>query len=122
MVFRFVDGLALRNWERSPQRAALQAELAGVAEDMKVQRTVGVDNWFDLPERALPRAGFVRRLLGDALWVYPVSLAMAVLVAPMLAPMALWLRVLVSGVAVGLVSHLTVRPLRNRLRRRRQFA
>ena len=122
MVFRFVDGLALRNWERSPQRAALQAELAGVAEDMKVQRTVGVDNWFDLPERALPRAGFVRRLLGDALWVYPVSLAMAVFVAPLLPPMTLGLRVLVSGVAVGLVSHLTVRPLRNRLRRRRQFA
>ena len=122
IVFRFVDGLALRSWERSPQRASLQAELAGVAVDMKVQRTVGVDNWFDLPEQATPRMGFLQRVVGEALWIYPVSFALAVLVAPMLAPMALWLRVLVSGVAVGLVSHLTVRPLRNRLRRRRQFA
>ena len=121
MVFRFADGLALRNWERSPQRAALQAELAGVAEDMKVQRTVGVDNWFDLPERAVPRAGFVTRLLGDALWVYPVSLAMAVFVAPLLPPMTLGLRVLVSGLVLGLVSQLTVRPLRRRIRQRRQL-
>lgn len=121
IVFRFVDGLALRNWERAPQRAALQAELAGVAEDMKVQRTVGVDNWFDLPERAVPRAGFVKRLLGDALWVYPVSLAMAVFVAPLLPPMTLGLRVLVSGLVLGLVSQLTVRPLRRRIHRRHQL-
>jgi hypothetical protein len=121
MVFRFVDGIALRNWERSPQRAALQAELAGVAEDMKVQRTVGVDNWFDLPERALPRAGFVKRLLGDALWVYPVSLAMAVFVSPLLPPMNLGLRVLVTGLVLGLVSQLTVRPLLRRIRQRRQL-
>jgi hypothetical protein len=121
IVFRFVDGLALRNWERSPQRAVLQAELAGVAEDMKVQRTVGVDNWFDLPERAVPKAGFVKRLVGDALWVYPVSLAVALYVSPMLGSMNLGLRVLVSGLLLGLLSQVTVRPLRRRLRQRRQL-
>lgn len=121
IVFRFVDGLALRNWERSAQRAVLQAQLPGVAADMKVQRTVGVDNWFDLPERAQPRAGFVKRLLGDALWVYPVSLAVAVFVSPLLPPMNLGLRVLVSGLLLGLLSQVTVRPLRRRIHRRRQL-
>lgn len=121
IVFRFVDGLALRSWERSAQRAVLQAQLPGVAADMKVQRTVGVDNWFDLPERALPKVGFVKRLLGDALWVYPVSLAVAVFVSPLLPPMNLGLRVLVSGLVLGLVSQVTVRPLRRRIRQRRQF-
>lgn len=121
IVFRFVDGLALRNWERSAQRAVLQAQLPGVAADMRVQRTVGVDNWFDLPERAQPRAGFVKRLLGDALWVYPVSLAVAVFVSPLLPPMNLGLRVLVSGLLLGLLSQVTVRPLRRRIHRRRQL-
>ena len=47
IVFRFVDGLALRLWERSPQRAALMVRAAGFVSRERIQRTVGVDNWFD---------------------------------------------------------------------------
>jgi len=121
LVFRFVDGLALRNWDRSPQRAVLLAEVDRIATDMKVQRTVGVDNWFDLPERAAPRARLANRVLLDALWVYPLSLGLALFVSPLLSGMVLWLRVLVSGLVVAFLSQVAVRPLRSRLARRRRF-
>jgi antibiotic biosynthesis monooxygenase (ABM) superfamily enzyme len=119
VVFRFIDGLSLRAWERSPQRAALLAEVDELAVDMKVQRTVGVDNWFDLPERAAPKVGFLRRIVGDTLWVYPVTLTIALFIAPYLPEMAVWARVLVSGLLIGALTQLTTGPIRRRLRGRR---
>jgi len=119
IVFRFVDGLALRNWERSPQRAALNAQVDSLAVGMKVQRTVGVDNWFELPERAAPKVGFFRKVVEDALWVYPVALSIALFIAPYLPEMAVGVRVLVSGLIVTVLTQVTTGPIRKRLRRRR---
>jgi len=121
LVFRFVDGLALRRWERSPERVELLADIDRIAVDMKVQRTVGVEDWFDLPQRAVPKKPFLQRLVSDVLWVYPVALAMAVFISPLLAKLSLGVRVLVSGAAIGLVSQALLRPLRNWIRSRRQF-
>lgn len=118
VVFRFVDGLALREWERSAERAVLIAEVDHLAVDMKVQRTVGVDNWFDLPDRALPKRGFWHRVVGDALWVYPVTLTIALFIAPYLPKMATGVRVLVSGLLIGAMTQVTTAPIRKRLRRR----
>lgn len=121
LVFRFVDGLALRRWERSPEREALLADIDRIGVDMKVQRTVGVDDWFDLPTRAVPHKPFLQRVAGDVLWVYPVALLMAVFVSPLLAKLSLGVRVLVSGIAIALVSQTVLRPLRTWIRTRRHF-
>lgn len=119
IVFRFVDALALRNWDRSPQRAALIADADQIASPMRVQRTVGADNWFALPERAAPPRRLVHKVVEDALWVYPLALVMTVFIAPRLPSMALSLRVLVSGLLSGVASQVTIVPMRRRLRRRR---
>ena len=42
IVFRFIDGLHLRLWERSPQRAALMQAAEPFVTGERGQRTVGV--------------------------------------------------------------------------------
>lgn len=121
IVARFVDGVSLRNWERSAERARLLDEVKELATDMKVQRTVGVHDWFALAERAHPNRPAARRLLGEVLWVYPAALGVAMFVAPHLGAMALGVRTLVSGLLVGLLAQTTIGPIRRRIRRRRYF-
>ena len=98
IVFRFVDGLALRLWERSPQRAVLLAEADQFITSARVHSVVGVT---------------------DVLWVYPVAVLASVFVAPILARMPLGERTLVSVGVITLVMRLAVGPLRARLRARR---
>ncbi len=121
IVSRFVDGMALRHWEKSDERAQLIAEVDALATDMKVQRTVGVDDWFDLADRAQPKRSPARRVVGEVLWVYPVALGVSMFVAPRLGAMALGVRTLVTGLLVGAVAQTTIGPIRRRLRRRRHF-
>ena len=73
IVFRFVDGLALRLWERSPQRAALLAEADQFVVSARVHRVVGVEDWFDMPSRSEPKRPLWRRIVTDVAWVYPVA-------------------------------------------------
>ena len=121
-VFRFVDGLSLRAWERSPQRAALLAAVEPIVDpETRVQRAVGVQEWFDRPGRADPRRTHVGRLLGDVAWVYPVALVAGVFVAPELAKLSLGLRTLVTAAIITLVMQTVMGPLRRRVRSRRRF-
>ncbi len=85
IVFRFVDGLALRLWERSPQRTALLAEADQFVTSARVHATVGVEDWFDMKTRAEPRRPLWKRIMTDVLWVYPVAILASVFVAPILA-------------------------------------
>lgn len=123
VVFRFADALSLRLWERSPQRAALLAELDGIVEtqETRVQRTVGVDEWFGLPDRAEPPRGFWGSVFTDVAWVYPVALAMSLVVAPYLVRLPLELRTLASAGLITIVMRAAVGPFRKRLRSRRRF-
>jgi antibiotic biosynthesis monooxygenase (ABM) superfamily enzyme len=120
-VFRFVDGLSLRAWDQSEQRAALLAEIDDIAPDLKVRRTVGNDNWFELSDRATPRTRLVNRVLGDALWVYPVSLVVALFVAPLLSRLEVWARVLATALVLAFLGQVLIRPVRTHVRRRRRF-
>ena len=121
IVVRFVDGLSLRAWERSPQRAALLDAVGDLAHEGRVQRTVGVDEWFGLAERAEPSRSRWRKLLGDVLWVYPVALMAGVFLSPVLARMSLGVRTLVSAGLITLVMQSIVGPMRKRVRARRNF-
>ena len=121
IVFRFVDGLALRLWERSPQRAGLLAEADQFVTSERVQRTVGVEEWFDLPSRSEPSRPMFHRIVTDVLWVYPVALLASLFVAPLLARLPLEARTLVSAGLITLVMRLAVGPMRTRLRSRRRL-
>ena len=118
-VFRFVDGVHLRAWERSPERAEMMDRAERFVTSTRVTRTVGIESFFDLPARAEPKRPFWQRVLTDVAWVYPVSLALALVVAPGLASLPLMARVLASAALVTVVLRLVVGPMRSRLRRRR---
>ena len=119
IVFRFVDGLALRLWERSPQRAALLAEADQFVVSERVHRVVGVEDWFDMPSRAEPKRPVWQRIMTDVLWVYPVAITASVFVAPVLARLPVVERTLVSTGLITAVMRLAVGPVRSRLRARR---
>jgi antibiotic biosynthesis monooxygenase (ABM) superfamily enzyme len=119
IVFRFVDGLALRLWERSPQRAALLAEADQFVVSERVHRVVGVEDWFDMPARSEPKRPLWRRIVTDVAWVYPIAILSSVFVAPVLARLPVGERTLVSTGLITLVMRLAVGPFRSRLRARR---
>jgi antibiotic biosynthesis monooxygenase (ABM) superfamily enzyme len=115
IVFRFTDPVSLRRWERSAERQALLAALDGV-EDTRVQRTVGVDRWFEAPALLEPRRAWWQRWMADLAWIYPVSTGMTLLVSPRLVGLPL-LAGIGAGTAlsVGLVGFV-VMPFRRRVR------
>jgi antibiotic biosynthesis monooxygenase (ABM) superfamily enzyme len=119
IIFRFVDGLHLRQWERSPQRAALMARAAGFVVNERIQRTVGIDNWFELSDRAEPRRPLWGRIATDVAWVYPVAIVASLVVAPRIAQLPFAVRVTISTLLITAVMRLAVGPLRSRLRSRR---
>ena len=120
-VFRFVDGIHLRAWERSPQRAVLMARAEGFVISERIQRTVGVEDFFDLPTRATPRRPWWRAIVTDIMWVYPVALLIALVVAPALVALPLGWRVLATAGMISLIMHFVVGPVRRKLRSRRSF-
>jgi antibiotic biosynthesis monooxygenase (ABM) superfamily enzyme len=121
IVFRFIDGIKLREWERSKPRADLMARAETFVLAERITRTVGVESFFDLPERAEPKRPLAARIFTDVAWVYPVAIASSILVAPLLAGLPLWLRVVLSSLIITVVMRLAVGPMRHRLRRRRSL-
>lgn len=119
IVFRFVDGIQLRKWERSPERAALMDAAEEFVLTERIQRTVGVDEWFELSDRAEPKRSLWGRIVTDVLWVYPVAIISSVFIAPRIARLSLEVRVVVSTVLITIVMRLAVGPVRSRLRARR---
>jgi uncharacterized protein len=121
IVFRFADGVRLREWERSPQRAALMSRADRFVTGHRVQRTVGVEDFFDLPSRAAPKRPWWRAVITDVLWVYPVALLMSVVVAPVLVAIPMGWRVLVSASMITVIMSFIVHPVRTGLRKRRSL-
>ncbi len=119
IVFRFVDGIHLREWERSPQRAALMARAACFVSNERIQRTVGVDNWFELPERAEPKRNKYGRIATDVAWVYPIAILASLLLAPRIAELPVAVRVPISSLLITAVMRLAIGPMRTKLRSRR---
>lgn len=121
IVFRFVDGLHLREWEKSAQRTELLERSAPFVVSQRVQRTVGVEEWFELPSRAEPRRSLWNRIVTDVLWVYPVGITVSVFVAPRIARLSIEVRTVISTLLITLVMRVAVSPLRARLRARRSL-
>ncbi len=121
IVVRFVDGLLLRAWERSPERNELMARAERFVITSRVQRTVGVEEWFEAATHARPKRPWWTRLFVDVAWVYPISMLSALFVAPQLGDWPLGARVLAGAALITVTIQAVVSPLRTRLRARRHL-
>ncbi len=119
IVFRFTDLVALRRWERSPERTALLARLEEHVLATSVRRTIGVDHWFDLPAKVEPHRPWWRRWAGDVAWITPMALVITFIVSPHLTFMPVVPRVILTTVATTAVVGFGIMPLRRRLRTHR---
>ena len=116
LIVRFVNGMALRDWERSDVRRDLMERADHFVTAARLQRTVGIDEWFEAAAHAKPHRPWWKRLFVDVAWVYPVSMTMSVAIAPRLVPLTLPLRVLVSATVITLFFQFVLSPVRNRAR------
>lgn len=123
MVFRFVDAIHLRRWERSDEREQLLEEVEPLLHSSRVTVTAGTDQFFDAQtsaEHPRYRSPFVR-FIRDLAWVYPITLFVAVGLAPHLARFSVWQRALLTTAFVGATSQLASRPIRQRIEKRRRL-
>lgn len=118
VVFRFTDLVALRRWERSPERQALLSRLEECVLATRVQRTVGVDHWFDAPALVERPRPWWRRWLGDVAWITPMALVMTFVVGPHLTFVPVVARVVVTTLATTAFVGFALMPVRRRLRTR----
>ncbi|HEX3087776.1 MAG TPA: hypothetical protein VHQ23_03925, partial [Ilumatobacteraceae bacterium] len=109
------------NWERSPIRDELMSRSDKFVTGTRMQRTVGVEEWFNSAALAEPKRPLWKKLSIDVAWVYPAALFFSVVLAPLLVKMPLVVRVLTSIAAVTIVMQFVVMPIRARLRAKRRF-
>jgi len=121
IIVRFANGMALRDWERSEIRNDLMERADRFVTAARIQRTVGVNEWFEAAASAQPRRPWWKRYIVDVAWIYPVSLLMTSLVAPRLLELPLPLRVLAGAMVITMLFQLVVSPLRHRIRALRRL-
>jgi antibiotic biosynthesis monooxygenase (ABM) superfamily enzyme len=118
MVFRFVDAVALRAWERSVERSELLAEVDGVVVEERVTTLPGEVFTSSLASARPPRTLPVRVLI-DVAWIFPVAFFWSVVLAPWFVGLPVYGRTLLSAGAITLLAELVLAPLRRGLRRHR---
>ncbi len=119
IVFRFNDPVSLRRWERSEERAEHLARLESLVLDTRVQRTVGVEEWFVAPAHAQPQRRAWHQIMVDVAWVYPVATGVSLFLSPRLTAIPLLLRIALTTTFITAVMLLGVTPLRRWRRGRR---
>lgn len=121
IVFRFVDVLHLRQWEKSDVRIALRARADELVETERVTVTAGTEQFFTALGEVDKHRSALGRFVADVAWVYPVALTFAVWLAPLLARVDLLWRVLITSAIAGVTSKYATGPLRRWWRRRRML-
>ena len=118
MVFRFVDVLHLRTWERSDIRQQLRARADQLVESEKVTVTAGTEEFFNALGDVERHRSRVHKFFFDVAWVYPAALVFSVVLAPYFAKIEVFPRVLISTIAIGFTSKYATGPIRKWSRRR----
>ncbi len=121
MVFRFLDVLHLREWERSDTRQELRERADRLVLSEKVTVTAGTEEFFNAlgeVERHKTRTG---KFLSDVAWVYPIALIFTLVLAPYFARIDVLPRVLISTALIGATSKYATGPLRIWWRRRKML-
>ena len=121
IVFRFVDVLHLRQWERSEPRQRLLAESDHLIVSERVTVTAGSERFFGALGEVQKHRTHVGAFLSDLAWIYPTALLFTVVLAPLLAKVDMVPRVLISTAVVGATSKWATGPVRRWWRRRRML-
>jgi antibiotic biosynthesis monooxygenase (ABM) superfamily enzyme len=121
MVFRFVDALHLRQWERSAVRQELRERSDELVESERVTVTAGTEEFFKAQGEVDRHRSAFGRFVADVAWIYPVALIIAIAIAPHLAKLDVVPRVLVSTFVIAATSKYTTGPVRRWWRRRRML-
>jgi antibiotic biosynthesis monooxygenase (ABM) superfamily enzyme len=121
MVFRFVDALHLRQWEKSDQRAALREIVDQFIISEKVTVTAGTEEFFNALGDVEHHRTKVGKFIFDVAWIYPISLFSALVLSPYLGKIDVIPRVLISTVVIGATSKYFTAPVRKWWRRRRML-
>jgi antibiotic biosynthesis monooxygenase (ABM) superfamily enzyme len=119
LVYRFADDESLAGWERSPQRAALLAELAEMVDEERYARVEGLDSFFTRPSPpatrpAAPGPRWRSTLLTIAA-VFAITSLLQQFVFPHLASWPLEARLGLSAVVVVVLLGYVVMPALTRL-------
>lgn len=121
MVFRFVDVIHLRRWERSDVRLALLDRADAWVTSERVTVTAGDEKFFEAlgsVDRHRTRFG---KYVSDLLWIYPLALVVSIALAPAFAQLDVLWRVLITTAIMGLASTAAIGPVRRWWRRRRML-
>lgn len=121
IIVRFADGLLLRQWERSAVRNELMERADRFVTSARLQRTVGVEKWFEAASHATPNRPWWRSVVSDVAWVYPVSMAMSLFISPVIGSWPLAARVAFGASVITLAMSAAVGPVRRRLHKRRHW-
>lgn len=121
MVFRFVDAVHLRKWEKSDVRQRLRESGEVFIVSEKVTVTSGTEEFFDALVDVPKKRSRAGRFFFDLAWVYPVAVTFTLVLAPSLARLDVWARVLISSTFVGMTSSYATEPVRRWFRRRRML-
>jgi antibiotic biosynthesis monooxygenase (ABM) superfamily enzyme len=120
-VFRFQDAVSLRRWDKSIERREMLSRVEHMIISERVTATAGSEEFFRAQSESEKSRGKIHKFVTDLLWVYPVGLISAVLLAPHLARMPIWERVLITTLILGFTSSVALRPIRRWWRRRRML-
>jgi uncharacterized protein len=112
LVYRFADDESLAGWERSPQRAALLAELAEMVDEERYARVEGLDSFFTRPPAPGPRW---RSTLLTIAAVFAITSLLQQFVFPHLGSWPLEARLGLSAVVVVVLLGYVVMPALTRL-------
>jgi antibiotic biosynthesis monooxygenase (ABM) superfamily enzyme len=121
IVFRFIDALHLRQWERSTERNTLLTKSDDLINSERVTVTAGDEEFFSAQTQVAPHKTKVGGFLSEIAWVYPLALGFTILLGPALSSLSVFIRALIFTGMIGLTSRLVVKPFRVRWHRRRML-
>lgn len=118
LVVRFENAGYLREWEDSPERNAVLSKIDHAIEEVAVAATASPEAFFEAQVAHEPQRP-VRQIVADTMWFLPISLAIVLLLIPLVHTVPLFPRLLITGFTASIASFIGVRPLRNAWRRHR---
>lgn len=121
MIFRFVDVLHLRDWERSESRLELRERADRLVATEKVTVTAGTEEFFNALGEVERHRTRLHKFFFDVAWVYPIALVFSLGLSPYFAKIDVLPRVLISTALIGATSKYATGPLRTWWRRRRML-
>lgn len=121
IVFRFLDAIHLRQWERSAERNMILSKSDDLISAERVTVTAGGDEFFTAQGQVTPHRTKLGGFLSEVAWVYPLALGFTIVLGPALGSLSVFVRALIFTALIGLTSRLAVAPFRVRWHRRRML-